>query len=74
MIFPKDNEKDLKEVPDDVTQALKISPVSKVDEVFALALSHWPLTSTNAESKTPEQVSAPVTSKKPDKEAAEAIC
>ena len=74
VIIPKDNEKDLKEVPDDVTQALKISPVSKVDEVFALALSHWPLTSTNAESKTPEQVIAPVTSKKPDKEAAEAIC
>ncbi len=42
VIIPKDNEKDLVEIPDNVTKGLKIVPVSHVDEVIALALVRKP--------------------------------
>ena len=38
VIIPKDNEKDLKEVPDDILKGLTIIPVEHVDEVLPLAL------------------------------------
>ena len=38
VIIPKDNEKDLKEVPDDILKGLKISMVENADDVLALAL------------------------------------
>ncbi|MFQ5669855.1 MAG: endopeptidase La [Acidobacteriota bacterium] len=38
VILPKDNEKDLTELPDDVQRALTINLVESVDEVFDLAL------------------------------------
>ena len=43
VLIPQENEKDLAEVPDNVKGALKIIPVSTVDEVLALALA-GPLT------------------------------
>ena len=38
VIIPKDNEKDLREIPDNVKQGLKIIPVSNADEVLEIAL------------------------------------
>ena len=42
VIIPKDNEKDLVEIPDNVKKSLKIHPVKFVDEVFAIALKNKP--------------------------------
>ncbi len=42
MIIPKENEKDLAEVPDNVKQGLKIIPVSNVGEVLKIALAREP--------------------------------
>ena len=38
VLIPKDNEKDLEEIPDNVKRNLKIIPVTTVDEVLAKAL------------------------------------
>ncbi len=38
VLIPKDNEKDLAEIPDNVKKSLKIIPVSHVDDVIAQAL------------------------------------
>jgi ATP-dependent Lon protease len=43
VLIPKDNEKDLAEIPDNVKTGLEIIPVSNVDEVLAKALT-GPLT------------------------------
>ena len=42
VFFPKDNEKDLAEIPDSVRKHLKLIPVAHVDEVIAQALVHPP--------------------------------
>ena len=42
VLIPKDNEKDLAEVPDNVKAGLKIVPVSTVGEVLKVALSREP--------------------------------
>ena len=42
VLIPKDNEKDLVEIPENVKKALKITPVKFVDEVFAVALKSKP--------------------------------
>ena len=42
VLIPKDNEKDLADIPDNVKQALKIVPVSHVDQVIAQALARVP--------------------------------
>jgi ATP-dependent Lon protease len=42
VIIPKDNEKDLAEVPDNVKTGLKIMPVSNVGEVLQIALVRQP--------------------------------
>ena len=38
MIIPKENEKDLVEIPDNVKNGMKIIPVSDVSEVLKIAL------------------------------------
>ncbi|HJU20437.1 MAG TPA: endopeptidase La [Stellaceae bacterium] len=43
VLIPKDNEKDLAEIPDNVKRGLRIVPVSSVDELLAEALAR-PLT------------------------------
>ena len=43
VIIPKENEKDLAEIPDNVKNGLKIHPVKFVDEVFAIALKQKPV-------------------------------
>ena len=42
VVIPKDNEKDLVEIPDNVKKNLTIIPVSHVDDVIARALSRAP--------------------------------
>jgi ATP-dependent Lon protease len=42
VIIPKDNEKDLIEIPDNVKKGLTIIPVSHVDEVIDRALTRKP--------------------------------
>ena len=43
VIIPKDNEKDLAEIPDNVKEGLKIIPVSKAQEVLKIALTKDPV-------------------------------
>ena len=43
VLIPKDNEKDLVEIPDNVKSALKIVPVAMVDEALSAALVREPL-------------------------------
>ncbi|MEW6981758.1 endopeptidase La [Colwelliaceae bacterium 6471] len=40
VIIPKDNERDLKEIPDNVKQDIAIHPVKWIDDVLAIALEH----------------------------------
>ena len=42
VLIPKENERDLKEVPDNIKEHLKICPVKWIDEVLALALESMP--------------------------------
>ncbi len=42
VFIPKDNEKDLADIPDSVKKALKVIPVAHVDDVIARALSRKP--------------------------------
>ncbi len=42
VIIPKENERDLKEVPDNIKQDLAIRPVKWIDEVLAIALETMP--------------------------------
>jgi ATP-dependent Lon protease len=43
VLIPKDNEKDLAEIPDNVKEGLEIIPVSVVDEVISHALTSEPV-------------------------------
>ncbi|HEY2621090.1 MAG TPA: endopeptidase La [Acetobacteraceae bacterium] len=43
VFIPKENEKDLAEIPDNVKKHLKLVPVADVDEVIAQALAHRPV-------------------------------
>jgi ATP-dependent Lon protease len=54
VLIPKENEKDLEDVPDNVKQGLEIIPVETVDQVLALALTELPV----AVEWTPESAKA----------------
>ncbi len=43
VLIPKDNEKDLADIPENVKGLLEIVPVSMVDEVLSTALTHEPI-------------------------------
>jgi ATP-dependent Lon protease len=43
VVIPKDNEKDLAEIPNNVKRGLKILPVAIVDEVLEIALTAQPV-------------------------------
>ena len=58
VILPRENEKDLADVADEVKAALKIHLVDSVDEVFRIAIL--------PASSSPAQVSAPSTPSAPD--------
>jgi ATP-dependent Lon protease len=54
IIMPKDNEKDLPEVPEEVRKVLTINLVETIDEVIALALEEQPPeTAVGAEAEAP---------------------
>ncbi len=53
IILPKDNEKDLPEVPEEVRNAMTINLVETIDEVIALALEEQPVNAVPEEAKTP---------------------
>jgi len=42
VIIPKENERDLQEVPDNIKLNLEIRPVKWIDEVLAIALERMP--------------------------------
>jgi len=42
VIIPKENERDLKEIPDNIKEDLLIRPVKWIDEVLAIALESMP--------------------------------
>jgi ATP-dependent Lon protease len=56
VLIPKENEKDLAEIPDNVKKHLKIIPVADVDEVIAQALSRRPIPIEWEEPAEPETV------------------
>jgi ATP-dependent Lon protease len=43
VIIPQENERDLKEVPENIKSELEIKPVRFIDEVLAIALTHMPI-------------------------------
>ena len=43
VIIPKDNEKDLREIPKNITDKLRIHPIKFVDELFTIALKTKPV-------------------------------
>lgn len=51
VIIPKENEKDLAEIPDNVKEGMKIIPVSEVGEVLKIALADKPKGKKPAEKK-----------------------
>jgi len=53
IILPKDNEKDLPEVPEEVRNAMTINLVETIDEVIALALEEQPVSGVSEEAETP---------------------
>ena len=55
VLIPKENEKDLIEIPDNVKKGLKITPVKFVDEVFAVALKSKPSKSKSSSKKSSVQ-------------------
>jgi ATP-dependent Lon protease len=61
VVIPKDNEKDLAEIPDNVKKALEIVPVATVDEVLRRALVRVPEPIEWAEVE-PERLPAPAES------------
>ena len=49
VIIPKENERDLKEVPDNIKEDLEIRPVKWIDEVLSIALESMPQPLSNEE-------------------------
>jgi ATP-dependent Lon protease len=63
VLIPKDNEKDLAEVPETVKKSLDIRPVKWIDEVLNLALERMPEPlAENADDDDGENATAPVSS------------
>ena len=52
VVIPEENERDLKEIPDNIKKALDIRPVRWIDEVLDIALEHMPEPVSDEEWKT----------------------
>lgn len=61
VIIPKENEKDLAEVPDNVKKGLDIRPVKWIDEVLTLVLEHAPTPLADDEDIDEEENTVPAT-------------
>ena len=57
VIIPKENEKDLAEIPDNVKKGMKIIPVSEVSEVLKIALAGKPKTQKGKAGKSSQKQS-----------------
>lgn len=55
VVIPKENEKDLAEVPDEIKRAIKITPVETLEEVIAIALTRAPTPLTEEEIQEEEK-------------------
>jgi ATP-dependent Lon protease len=55
VIIPKENEKDLADVPEEILKDIKIMPVQHLDEVIRIALHHEPTPLTPEEIAEEEQ-------------------
>ena len=70
VVIPQENEKDLKEIPENIKESLEIKPVKWIDEVIDIALSYSPEPLVSG----PKQDSvAKKSSKKDDKDAGDRI-
>src|SRR5690606_36730135 len=58
VIIPFDNERDLKEIPDNIKAALDIRPVKWIDEVLQIALEHMPTPRSDAQYERPVSATA----------------
>ncbi|MGE0130120.1 MAG: endopeptidase La [Blastocatellales bacterium] len=56
VIIPKENEKDLTEIPADVLEALQVNAIETMDEVLQIALERTPLPRPDANLEMPAQV------------------
>ena len=59
VIIPEENEKDLKEIPENIKSALKIIPVKWIDQVLDLALAYSPVSASRADDTVVEEKKAP---------------
>jgi ATP-dependent Lon protease len=60
VLIPKENEKDLAEIPDNVKEGLTIVPVAMVDEVLSAALVREPLPNAISSGSPDEGPSVPI--------------
>jgi ATP-dependent Lon protease len=70
VLIPRENEKDLAEIPDNVKKGLDIIPVATADEVLGLALVRKPMA---IEWVEPEEASAAKVAKEPEVDAGAAL-
>jgi ATP-dependent Lon protease len=63
VLIPHENERDLKEIPENIKSSLKIIPVKWIDQVLEVALQHMPTPLSQAEVE--EEIAAE-NSKKPE--------
>jgi ATP-dependent Lon protease len=58
VVLPKDNEKDLSEIPDDISRQLSFKLVSSMDEVLEIALE-GPVSAVELRSESTEEIAGP---------------
>ena len=66
VIIPKENERDLKEVPDNIKDNLTIEPVKWIDEVLTLALESQPVALSDEEYMASQDAAAAAPSEESD--------
>ena len=58
IIFPKENEKDLEDIPNNILDGLELKPVRWIDEVFEIALESIPAPLADEEPEAPSDTTA----------------
>lgn len=65
VIIPQDNERDLKEIPENIKQDMTIKPVKWIDEVLDIALSRKPIPLSDEEYQKLEQAAQTIMKESP---------
>ncbi|MGN0921323.1 MAG: endopeptidase La [Cellvibrio sp.] len=65
VIIPQDNERDLKEIPENIKQDMTIKPVKWIDEVLDIALSRKPIPLSDEEYQRLEQAAQTIMKESP---------